>query len=227
MTSRERLNIQGEWVYDVGGLTVPHDNDDTPAIAHSAPTLFRQTAQRLQPGFAPTATDETAILQICRLVDGMPLALVLAASWIRVLSCPEIMVEIQRSLDFLTTTRRSLPSRHRSIRAVFDHSWQLLSIAEKQTFARCSVFRDGFTREAAERVAGATLPGLAALVDKSLLSRNREGRYVMHELARQYGADQLAECDGLTPTCNAHLTFFLTLAEEADSYLERGLQIIQ
>lgn len=141
VTSRERLNIQGEWVYDVGGLEMPNGDGNAPATTYGAPTLFLQTAQRLQTSFAPTAADEAAIIDICRSVEGMPLALELAASWVRVLSCREIAAEIAANLNFLTTKQRDLPQRHRSMWAVFDHSWQLLSPEEQRVFARCSVFR--------------------------------------------------------------------------------------
>lgn len=157
----------------------------------------------------------------------MPLALELAAAWVRVLSCHEIAAEIGAGLGLLTATLRNLPERHRSMQAVFDHSWKLLSAAEQDVFARCSVFRGGFTREAAAQVAGATLPILTALVDKSLLSRQREGRYTIHELARQYAADRLVEAQQVTQTRRRHLTFFMHFAETAEPHLSSGTQVGQ
>ncbi|MEZ4863674.1 MAG: BTAD domain-containing putative transcriptional regulator [Caldilineaceae bacterium] len=226
VTSRERLHLQGECVYAVEGLDVPSGNGDIPALAHSAPTLFIQTAQRAVASFAPTANDEAAILQICRLVDGMPLAIELAAAWVRVLPCREIVAEIEAGLGILTTSLHDLPTRHRSMRAIFDHSWQLLSAEEQRGFARCSVFRGGFTREAAVNVAGATLTVLAGLIDKSLLSRTPQGRYEIHELARQYGADRLAEMQELAGTRNRHLRYFMTLSETAEPKLRSGPDIV-
>ena len=157
VTSRERLNIRGEWVYDVDGLETPSD-ETAVSMAHSvdaysAPTLFVQTARRVQAGFAPTVADIEAILRICRVVGGMPLAIELAAAWVRVLSCSEIAEEIEESLGLLATTQRDLSPRHRSMQAVFDHSWELLSPEEKTVFAALSTFRGSFTQEAAASVA--------------------------------------------------------------------------
>jgi tetratricopeptide (TPR) repeat protein len=163
----------------------------------------------------------------CRLVQGIPLALELAASWVRLLSCREIAHEIDQSLGFLSTTLRDLPPRHRSLQAVFDHSWKLLSPDEQHVFANCSVFRGGFTREAAEEVAGASLPTLAALVDKSLLQGRLSGRYEIHELTRQYAATRLAESSQVAPLANRHLTFFMNFVEIAEPYLHSGQQVAQ
>ncbi len=181
----------------------------------------------MQATFTPTAADQAAIRRICQQVAGMPLALELAAAWVRVLSCREIAEEIEASLGFLTATLRNLPERHRSMQAVFDHSWKLLSAEEQGVFARCSVFRGGFTREAAVQVVDATLPLLRALVDKSLLSRTRQGRYAIHELARQYAADRLAEAQQATQTRNRHLTVFMLFAEAAEPHLSSGSQVGQ
>jgi DNA-binding CsgD family transcriptional regulator/tetratricopeptide (TPR) repeat protein len=132
------------------------------------------------------------VTQLCRVVEGMPLALELAASWLKTLPCREIVTEIRHNLDFLNTNLRNIPIRHRSMRTVFDHSWKMLTEEERQIFKRLSVFRGGFQRKAAERVAGASLMVLSALVDKSLL-RESNGRYQIHELLRQYAAEKLWE----------------------------------
>src|SRR5262249_52535375 len=134
-----------------------------------------------------------AVAHVCRLVEGMPLGIELAAAWVRTLSCAEIADEIARNLDFLVTSTRDLPERHRSIRAVFEHSWKLLTLEEQQVLQRLSVFRGAFTREAAEQVAGASLVVLSTLVTKSLLHRTAKGRYDLHELVRQYVGRHLAE----------------------------------
>jgi predicted ATPase/DNA-binding SARP family transcriptional activator len=233
VTSRERLNLQGEWVYDVGGLETPTQlycaGEERTATfeTYSAVALFLQTARRVQKGFTPTAADRAAIIRICQLVQGMPLALELAAAWVRVLSCCEIAQEIAQSLGFLTTTLRDLPERHRSLQAVFDHSWKLLSVEEQRVFACCSVFRGGFTREAAAAVAGASLSLLAALVDKSFLRRQLNGRYEVHELARQYAADRLVESQQEAQTRHRHLVFFMNFAEAAEPQIRSGEQVAQ
>jgi predicted ATPase len=233
VTSRERLNIQGEWVFDVGGLETPTEayrvgEGGTAAFeGYSAVALFLHTARRVQKGFDPTAAERTAIVRICQLVQGMPLALEVAAAWVRVLSCSEIAHEIAQSLGFLTTTLRDLPERHRSLQAVFDYSWKRLSGEEQRVFAGCSVFRGGFTREAAAEVVGASLSLLAALVDKSLLRRQLNGRYEVHELARQYAAARLVDAQEEGQTRNRHLEFFMRFAEAAEPQIRSGEQIAQ
>jgi tetratricopeptide (TPR) repeat protein len=122
----------------------------------------------------------------------MPLGILLAAAWIELLSPAEVAVEIERSLDFLETGWRDVPHRQRSLRGVFDHSWALLTDREREAFRRLSVFRGGFTREAAEQV-GASLRDLRGLVGKSFLQQSTDARrYDVHELLRQYGSEKLA-----------------------------------
>ncbi len=191
VTSREPLNLRGEWVFDVGGLELPADDGTASLAQSSAVTLFLQRARRAQVGFALEGEDEAAVARICRLVGGMPLAIELAAAWVRTLSLREIQGEIEQNLDFLATSMRDVPERHRSMRAVFDHSWGLMSDQERQALAALSVFRGGFQREAAEFVARAPLSVLASLLAKSLLQRTPTGHYSMHELLRHYAASRL------------------------------------
>jgi predicted ATPase/DNA-binding CsgD family transcriptional regulator len=190
VTSREALNIQEEWVWQVGGLDVPDQQAEIPIETFSAVQLFVERARRVRQDFT-LAGQESHIMHVCQLVGGMPLALELAASWTKALSCAEIADEIQRSLNFLTTNMRNVPERHRSMQAVFDHSWLLLTDDERAVFPKLSVFRGGFRREAAEQVAGASLTILAGLVDKSFLRVSTVGRYSVHELMRQYGEERL------------------------------------
>ena len=204
-TSRERMNIQGEWVFEVGGLS------DTEAV-----TLFSSCARRIESVFKISDDNRVEIEKICHLVEGMPLAIELAATWMRVLSIPEIVQEIQRNLDFLSTSMRDLPERHRSMRAVFEHSWTLLPNREKQVLSRLSVFRGGFTRDAAEHVAGASLAVLASLVSRSLVQRTEPGRFHVHELLRQYTANLLQEdSQEQLITQERHYAFYLAQAEAA------------
>jgi len=188
ITSREPVNLQGEWVFEVQGLPSPVDENKRDTSVE----LFLQRARRAHVKFNATTEDYPSIVRICKLVDGMPLGIELAAAWVRTLSCEEIAREIERGLDFLHISAHDLPPRHRSMRAVFDHSWKLLSDEEKSVLARLSIFQGGFFREAAEYVAGATLSMLSSLITKSLVRRSGEGRYDLHEVVRQYTADQLA-----------------------------------
>ena len=132
--------------------------------------LFIERAQQVNP--VPLDEKDTPdVVRICQLVEGMPLAVELAAAWTRVLSCREIADEIERGIDFLETDLQDVAPRHRSVLAVFEHSWRLLPDAEQDVFKRMSVFRGGFTSKAAQSVTGATLRQLSTLVDKSLVQR--------------------------------------------------------
>ncbi|MFL5806666.1 MAG: tetratricopeptide repeat protein [Roseiflexaceae bacterium] len=224
VTSRERLNLQGEWVVELRGLPLPGEGDavfeDSSAVA-----LFLQTARRTQSGFALADEDRACVAHICRLVEGMPLAIELAAAWVRVLPCAEIAAEIERTLDFLAASARDIPARHRSLRAVFDHSWNLLSAEERAAFSTLAVFRGGFRREAAEWVAGATLHQLTALADKSLLRRSKAGRYDMHELVRQYAAAHLeADPAAYAAARDRHCGYYTTLLQRREKDMKRALQ---
>lgn len=193
VTSRETMNLQGEWSFEVEGLAYPELDQADGLDEYSAVTLFVQRARRARPGFEMNDENKIGVARLCRLVEGLPLGIELAAAWVRILSPGEIAKEIETSLDFLNAQMRDLPERHRSMRVVFDHSWQMLAPEEKQILSKLSVFQGGFGRQAAERVAGATLPVLSSLVIRSLLRRTGTGRYDLHELIRQYAASKLAE----------------------------------
>ncbi len=224
VTSRERLNVQEEWVLPIEGMHYPHEQESGDIEQFSAIRLFMQSARRVQPAFT-LANNLSAVITICQQVEGMPLALELAASWLRVMPPDQIAVQLERSLDFLTTPLRNVPDRHRSLRAVFDHSWELLTEDERAGLMKLSIFRDGFDFEAAGYVAGTSLPILAALVDKSLIRVNSSGRYDLHELLRQYSAEKLAEYGEVAPTAQRHLSFFLSLAEKAEAEIYGPKQI--
>jgi predicted ATPase/class 3 adenylate cyclase len=186
-TSRERLNLQSEWVFDVEGLGVAENGDGSA----SAVRLFVERATQVEPGFALDNAGHAQAARICRLVDGMPLGIELAASWVSVLSCAEIADEIEGNIDFLATSMRDVPERHRSLRAAIDQSWRLLTEEQRRAFSRLSVFRGSFDRSAATAVTGADARLLSELVAKSLLRRPDFGRFELHELLRQYAAEQL------------------------------------
>jgi DNA-binding SARP family transcriptional activator/predicted ATPase len=206
-TSRERLQLHGEHVLQLAGLRYPaHDLEPSSSEAvdvyellapYPALQLLADGVQRVCSGSTHGSADLPVMLGICRLVDGLPLALELAAAWADVLSLNDILAEAQHSLDFLQVDWPDLPERHRSMRAVFDASWRRLDLAEQAAFSSLTVFRGGFTREAVgEVVAGAeAVPRLlAALVRKSFLLYDRPtDRYGVHELLRQYGAEKLAQ----------------------------------
>lgn len=209
-TSRERLNLPEEWVFDVRGLAYPSQPTSEGLESYSAFQLFIQSARRLNTGFAPDPSQQVCIGEVCRALEGLPLAIELAASWVRLLDCCEIAAEIRRNIDFLETSLRGVPERHRSLRAVFDHSWALLSQLERDALMRLSVFRGGFTREAAAGATGAPLDILASLLDKSLITRDSSGRYWMHEAIKQFSAQHLDSIPVLaSQTRDAHSAYYL------------------
>jgi predicted ATPase/DNA-binding XRE family transcriptional regulator len=208
ITSRERLRLRDEWVIALQGLSLPAGERAGAIERSEAVLLFLERARQVASDFALTLHNRAAVAHICRLLGGTPLAIELAAGWVRVLSCEEIAAEIVRGADMEGLADRNLPARHRSLHAVIEHSWQLLSADEQHLLMYMSVFRGGANRAAiaavlvpADHTAGvapqALLPLLAALVDKSLL-RRRAGateptRYDLHELVRQYAVARLAE----------------------------------
>ena len=193
-TSRERLNLSWEWCFEIGGLKVPtgeatngYEPED-----YSAVQLFQQAAKRVRKRFSFTDRDKLAAVRICQLVEGMPLGIELAAAWVGTYTCEEIAHEMARNLSFLETSLQDIPERHRSLRATFEHSWNLLTPSEQQIFVKLSVFHRGFQHAAAEKIAGASRFALKSLVDKSLLRFVPPGRYEIHELLRQYAVEWLA-----------------------------------
>ncbi|MDF2739733.1 MAG: transcriptional regulator, family, partial [Actinomycetia bacterium] len=188
-TSRRRLGLGVEWLVEVPGLPYPPPRAD--AAGYPAVQLFEDRARLLRPGFRPAA-DLAAVGRVCRLVAGMPLAIELAARWVRSASPAAIADRLAAGGELLATTAPDVEPRHRSIRSVIDWSWELLGEGERQAMARLSVMRGGFDLDAAAAVAGAGLPLLAGLVDHSLVEVGEDGRYNMHELLRQYAAQRLA-----------------------------------
>ena len=225
VTSRESSGLQGEWVFEVQGLPVPENGQAEESVQNTSLELFLQRARRAHVKFTPTPKDYPAILHICQLVDGNPLAIELAAAWVRILTCAEIASEIEHGLDFLSLSARDLPARHRSMRAVFDHSWKLLPEEEQGVLRLLSVFRGGFRREAASEVAGAMLSTLSTLVTKSLIRRNGTGRYDLHELVRQFANEQCAECEVERTAAQArHGSFYLAFFGQASGRLGSAAQ---
>jgi predicted ATPase/DNA-binding SARP family transcriptional activator len=192
-TSRRALNLVEEWFHPVSGLSFPSEGRVVEsADGYDAVDLFSQTARRASSDFS-LSVEYNHVARICRLVEGMPLALELAAMWRRVLPSAQIAEEIERSLDILTTHYHGVPERHRSMRAVLEQTWQMLTPDEQEVLRRLAVFRGGFNQPASESVVGASLPVLATLVEKSLLYVSEQGRYQIHELLRQFAAEKLAE----------------------------------
>lgn len=220
VTSRQALELQEEWRFDLGEMSLPDEQTMETLADNSAVQLFIQSARRAASTLTLTEADYPAIAHICQLVGGMPLGIELSASWMRLLSCAEIAQEIGKSLDFLTVTLRNMPPRHRSLRAVFEYSWDLLTSVEQQILVRLSVFQGGFTREAAAQIASANLPQLSMLVDRSLVQRTAVGRYNLHNIIRQYASDHLqADPAAYQETARQHGRYFLQWLADQDAVL--------
>jgi predicted ATPase/DNA-binding SARP family transcriptional activator len=226
VTSRTALNFQAESLYELRGLSYPPKTNAKTALTpyadsqrYDAVQLFIQRARRIHISFSPTADDQVAIIQICRLLEGNPLSIELAATLTHFFSCSEIVGQIEKSLDVLKSSMRDMPDRHLSLRAVFEHSWQLLTGSEKHTFARLSVLQGSFSKEAAIQIGDASPALLAALVNKSLLWETPGGRYGCHEILRQYAREKLevdaAETQRVLARHAAYYATFLQSKEEA------------
>jgi predicted ATPase/DNA-binding CsgD family transcriptional regulator len=217
LTSRERLGLAGEHVVQLGGLSLPGEDGDM--LESDAVRLFLEHARRARHDFVP---DQAALARIAHLTGGMPLALVLAAAWADILPAAQIAEEISRSVDTLQHEARDLPPRHRSIRALFDPTWNRLTRAQQDVLMRMSCFPASFTREAARHVAGADLPMLGRLAAKSLIQVQSNGRFTLHPLLRQYCAVQLQRSDKAAGTQATHAHFYLErLARSAGDIVGR------
>jgi predicted ATPase len=230
VTSLERLNLQPEWVFDVQGMNYPEEELAESPAAYDAMQLFLRRAGQVNAGFSPSPEMISDVVSICRLVDGLPLAVELAAAWTKILSTREIVEQLSaepgHGLDLLTSSLRDVPDRHRSLRAVCDHSWAMLSAEEKDVFARLSVFRGCFQRQAAERVAGACLPLLLDLVDKSLVRSDPSGRFDVHPILQQYAAEKLsADPQAEAQARDLHSAYYLTFLQQREGALKGAGQM--
>ncbi|MEM7117732.1 MAG: BTAD domain-containing putative transcriptional regulator [Chloroflexota bacterium] len=217
VTSRERLRQHGETLLALGGMGLPDWHSTATAFNYASIQLFQQTARLARPDFTVTTTNLSDITRICRLVAGMPLGIVLAASWMSLLSAKEIVSEIQQGLDILESDGGEVAERQRSIRVVFDSAWHMLNAKEQHVFMKMSLFHGSFSREAAQKVTGANLRQLQSLINKSLIYReSASGRYQMHELLRQYAKEQLAAGGQMEAAAAEYIHYYLTfLAEQA------------
>jgi predicted ATPase/class 3 adenylate cyclase len=226
VTSRTRLQLQKECVYAVNGLQFPERADEQIFEDFEAVQLFTNLAQRADPSYKLTEKDYPAIVEICKLMDGMPLGIELASHWVRVISPQEIVDELREDIDLLKTEMVDVPDRHRSMRAMFDYSWRLLNEKEQHALKSLSIFRGGCTLAAAKAVAGASLLVISSLVDKSLVKRSEQGRYEMHELVRQLAEEKLrADQETLNAIQVAHCQYYLTMLAEKEADLKGGDQI--
>jgi len=233
VTSRERLNLQTECIYRVHGMRTPDaqiasgwDDPEEQARPYSAIQLLLERARQVRPDFHLTQENLGAVTQICRLVEGSPLGIELAVAWLELLSPQEIAQEITRSLDFLESEAADIPARQRSLRAVFETSWNLLADEEQQALRRLCVFPGSFSRQAAQWVSKCTLRTLLRLVNTSWLQTGENDRFTLHEVLRQYGLERLQENqDEWCQAKDRHAEFFATFIQTQDKALRTDGQI--
>jgi predicted ATPase/DNA-binding SARP family transcriptional activator len=232
-TSREPLGITGEALWPVERLALPpEDANAVEAMSYAAVRLLSDRAGVARAGFAVTEQTAPAVVRICRALDGMPLAIELAAARLRTMSAEQLAARLDDRFRLLTGGARTALPRHRTLRAVVDWSWDLLTEPERALLRRLAVFSGGTTAEAAEQVcAGApvgtdrVLDLLDALTDKSLLVATGDGRYRMLDTIRAYGLERLDEAGERERIRQAHADYFAELAETADPHLRRAEQL--
>ncbi len=219
VTSREKLGLAAETICRLDGMKIPADSA-LDAAEFDAVQLFRQKARQFRPDFSLNEANISGVLRICRLVDGNPLGILLAAAWVEHFSPNEIFTEISHNLDFLTSTARDTDPRHHCMRAVFDSSYKQLDEHHRAVFRKLACFRGGFELAAAKAIAQADLKTLIALVNKSLLIRVPEtGRYYLHELLGQYANDELAAAGEQEAVTASHTRYYMTFTREREARL--------
>ncbi len=220
MTSRQRFNLRGEAVLALDGLPVSGE-----FVGHApAQSLFIETARRVRGDDLISQQPAQIVQRICELVQGMPLAIELAAAWARLLTIDELALEIANNLTGLESDTQREEERHRSLRAVFDYSWNLFSEQEKRVLMALSLFVGGFTRESAQAVAGASLPMLLGLSDKLLVQRQSSGRFALHEMLRQFLAEKLVASSDADRVSQTYTRYLVDYMQQRQLRLKTGEQ---
>ncbi len=227
VTSRERLNIHGEMLYSLQGVSYP-DGQVEKLGESDAVALFRYCVERVLPGFQPDATDLAQIVDICQFVEGLPLGILLAASWVNVISIQDILTEIQQQAHVLETDALNTLFQYKGLRYVFQRSWSLLEPYQRDAFMRLAIFPASFPREAAQQVAGASPRSLRALVNKAMIEWDPlHKHYRVHRLFRQYGLIQLQEANLEEKVREAHFKFFAGFAKSGQGDLKNDPTVRQ
>ena len=224
VTSRERLSLHAEQEIPVRPLDLPRPGDDLERVATAAAVvMLLQRVRAFQPGFEVTAANRAALVEICVRLDGLPLALELAAARLRLFTPGELTFRLRHRLSVLTSTVRDVPDRHRTLRAALAWSHDLLGPRERTLFRRFSVFVGGATLDAVEHVCAVedAEAVVASLVDKNLLQRGIRrgdvGELVMLESLREFAAEQLAGCGDETETKCRHARYYADIAARVES----------
>lgn len=224
VTTREPLGLQAEWRLPLQGLPYPDAPDTSDVATMPSVSLFAERARHIVPTFRLTASNATCIGDVCRLVAGLPLAVELAAARLDDVPCSAMAEVIQSNLDFLATAMPDIPERQRSLRAVLETVWGRLPTAQQRATARLSVFRGGFTAEAARFVTDATDGDLEALAGRFVIQRDTDGRFGVHEMLRMFASEKLAAQGDESETTARHAQYYLHLAEQEATTLAGGGQ---
>ncbi len=220
VTSRDALDLPDATRFELHGLPFPGDETEENIEDYSSVQLFLHSARHTYSNFIFTPQDRPFVARICRLVEGMPLGIELAAAWVRTFSCESIATHIERNLVFLTSNQPEMPARHFSLSVIIESFWTLFSEGEQLILRQLSLFRGGFRREAARQVAGASPFFLDALVVKGYLRWTPQGRYEIHELLRQYAEEQLQEREPeLLQTQERHCSYYLMFVQQREAVL--------
>lgn len=220
VASRESLGIRGERHYEVGGLSTPPSPEVGDLESFDAVRLFLVEARRTRPSDTPPEEDLPFLVELCRYLEGMPLGLELAAAWAPERGVRRVLKEIRQGGDLSVSSAEGVPERHRSLRAVFEHSWNRLRKDMQSVLTRLSVFQAPFSPEDAEGALKVPSAALALLSDKSFLRPTASGRYAMHNLMRQFASEKLAAAPAeLEEAHGRHAAYFSALAETRGALL--------
>ncbi|MEZ5535129.1 MAG: tetratricopeptide repeat protein [Thiolinea sp.] len=223
VTSRVAPDIYGGWNYYLQGLAIPDNSEDV--SENAAYQLFVQSAQRMNYAFHPAQQDIAPVIDICRLVGGMPLGIEVAAAWTQHLSCGEILTGMREYSSLSGTQVNSTTSMPGSpLTTVLQRSWKMLSQREQQIMQVLGMFRGRFSREAAMAVAGAEANDFMQLISKSMLTRDGEGYFILHEVMRQYAGEQAQQSVARDVNVRRFLDYHLQRAQQADAEILGGEQ---
>lgn len=224
VTSRLPTHVYGEWLYHLHGFPLPQAGELTSSCA--AFDLFMQSARRVNHAFSLQAGDQEAIWDICRLLEGMPLGIEIAASWVQHLTCSEILLEMRRHLQATQCADESPDPEPSALASVLRQSWQMLTPREQGILQVLSLFRGKFSRDAASAISGAHLGDYASLMGKSMLRRNKAGQYSLHEVMRQYASDHRLACQQHPATAQRFVEYHLEVVEQVDNIIFSGEQLM-
>lgn len=223
-TSRHRTGLREEWLYEVGGLSLTAGGCGASGMSDGC-RLFMQVAERTAPGFTPDDDQRRSIEELCVFLEGSPLGIELAASWMRLVPPAAVLSELRRGLSLLESADPLVPSRQKTLGHAFDYSWRLLGKGDRQALAGASVFRGDFTAAAFINITGGSLRDLAALQDKSLLRPSGRDRFALHGIIRAYAGDHAdAHPDGAEGLLKKHCAFHSSLCGELLPLLRSGGQ---